>query len=456
MFNVVYLVGYLILLVLLVVLLYRKKVNVEEYLVYGRGGGVFEVSMSLVALVFGASSVFGLAGWGYKFGWNAIWWTLSGVIFLVLLSFFVKVIYSLKGYTIIDIISNEFGKEVKVVSSIILFLAWVAVLAGQLIAGANIVGIFISDKVLATLLFVFIFGFYTFFWGQAAIIKTSFLQVILMVFGIALLIYGIFSKNVTSSYELMKSSKFGFDESFNFSFWLTLFISVGLSYFFGPDIYSRIFSSKDEKSARLSILLSSLFIIIIASSIVLIGIISRSFLGTVENPDNIIPLLSLNLIPTELKPIIFIALVSIPLSGADIILLTSTTILLKSIFGELSNEMKINSIWLFRVGILFVIILSSFIAIYGKSIMNVLLTSYKIFSSVVVPVIFVSLLSRVFNFKLYVGNLGKGLIMLVLLLSSFYIVIAEVFVHSLRFDNYSLYLLIINILITSVACLLKV
>lgn len=442
-----YLLVYLFLIVFVVVFLYRGKVDVDWYLVYGRGGGVFGVSMSLVALVFGASSVFGLAGWGYKFGWNALWWVLSGVIFLVFLSLFVDIIYSLRSYTIVDIIAEEFGREVKVISSVVLFLAWVAVLSGQIIAGGNVVSLFIGDRIISIILFVLVFAIYTFVWGQVAIIKTSFLQVLLMVFGLLVLIYVLLSKNTLFSYELLKSSKFGFDENFSLPFWISLFISVGLSYFFGPDVYSRIFSSKDEEVARKSLLLSSLIIIVIAILIVAIGIISRVSLGSVDNPENIIPLLFLKITPDELKPLIFVSLVSIPLSGADAILITSTAILVRNIFGEVKPIVYKNNVWLFRLSVVFVIILSSLIALYGKSIMNVLFTSYKVFSSVIVPIIFVSILSKKGFLNLNVSNVGKVIMILTLLFSSFYILLAEVFIPILKFEGYSIYLLFFNFVV---------
>lgn len=43
--------------------------------------------MSLVALAFGASSVFGLAGYADQYNLNALWWTLSGALFLVVLAY---------------------------------------------------------------------------------------------------------------------------------------------------------------------------------------------------------------------------------------------------------------------------------------------------------------------------------------------------------------------------------
>lgn len=447
----VYILIYFILVLGLIVFLYRKlfRVGSDEYLVYRRSGGVFEITMSFVALVFGASSVFGLAGWGYKFGWNAIWWTLSGVVFLIILGvFFVNVIYSFRGFTIIDIIEVNFGRVIKIFSSVVLFVAWISVLAGQIIAGGNIVQIVVSNKVLSFLLFAFIFGIYTIIWGQVGAIKTSFLQVVLMFIGLIIIFSLVFSK-VNYNFEAMKA-EFGFNEIFNFPFWLTVFVSVGLSYLFGPDIYSRIFSSKDSTIARKSIFWASFLILVISSIIVSIGVVGREIFKNVDNPDNIIPILSMSLVPDWVKPIVMVALISIPLSGADVILITSTSIFSKNLLPAVFGKKDIfDNIWFIRIITIFVISLSTFVALMGKGIIPTLLVAYKVFSSTIAPLVFVSLLSRLLNKKIVLTQFQKLVVFSVMLVISLYILVGELAFHNIVFPNYTIYLLIFNTLLIS-------
>ncbi|MCS7298761.1 MAG: hypothetical protein RMJ37_02210 [Spirochaetia bacterium] len=441
---------YLVVLVGLIVVLYRRITRSEgEYLVYGRRGGVFEITMSLTALVFGASSVFGLGGWAYKLGWNAIWWTLSGVVFLVILSiFFVKVVHSLKGYTIIDIIQEGFGKEVKFISSLILFVAWVSVLAGQVIAGANITQFVVGDRLASLIIFSSIFAVYTLIWGQVGAIKTSPLQVILMVFGLLILLYVSVSKlGPDGSLQSIGSKGIGFSEEFSLSLWLSIFVSVGLSYLFGPDIYSRIFSSKDYRIARLSLLLASFLIVVISVLIVSIGILGKSLLPDIQNPENVIPTLALS-VPDELKPLILIALISIPLSGADVILLTSTSLVSKNIISTIFGDREVfTRLWFVRTVALVVILFATLVSLVGRGIIPMLLLAYKVFSSTVVPLIFLSILSKVFNRKVSVSNLGRVVIFVMLALSLVYIIVVELIYPQMKFDGYNMYLLLINLVV---------
>ncbi|MCX8028454.1 MAG: hypothetical protein N2712_00465 [Brevinematales bacterium] len=447
----IYIFLYLVLLIGIILILYKKffTSKEEEYLVYGRNGGVFEITMSLVALVFGASSVFGLAGWAYKLGWNAIWWTLSGVIFLILLAtFLVKTIYSFKGYTIIDIINENFGAPIKTLSSIVLLLAWISVLAGQIIAGGNIIEFIVGNKIISLIVFSTIFALYTIIWGQVGAIRVSFLQVIIMVIGICILLYFTLSRVGNESQNIIKNTEIGFEGSFSFAFWISVFLSVGLSYLFGPDIYSRIFSSKTSNVAKTSLILASVIIFIISIMIVLVGILSRGIFSNTPNPDNIIPYLALN-VPNEIKPLVFIALISIPLSGADVILITSSSLISKNILPSIFGNSKFfNNIWFIRLIASIVITLATLVASMGRGIIPTLLLAYKIFSTTVAPLIFSSIILKLLNKTIKLSITTKLIIIFIMSFSSLYIILAELVIPSIKFDYYTIYLTVLNFILT--------
>lgn len=100
----------------------HRGASLDSFVVYDRRASGFSVGMSLAALAFGASSVFGLAGFAYQYNLNAIWWTLSGAIFLVVLAYtFLDTVWRIKGYTIGDIIARAFGDNIRLLVSAVLF-----------------------------------------------------------------------------------------------------------------------------------------------------------------------------------------------------------------------------------------------------------------------------------------------------------------------------------------------
>jgi SSS family solute:Na+ symporter len=454
--NMVYVIIYFVWL-FLVVLLYvlRNSFSLAHYFVFNRSGGVFEVSMSLVALVFGASSVFGLAGWGYKFGWNALWWIIPGVVGLLVLSiFFSRAIYQVKGVTISDIVEKVFGIEVKVLVSVILFIAWLSVLAGQIIAGGNIASyLFGGNKVVGYVVFTVLFAGYTVLYGQVGTMKTGFLQVILMVAAIVVLLFAVFGRVDLGGVKELRNITFSFDDKFTFDFWFSLFVAVFLSYLFGPDIYSRIFSSNSERTARFSLIISSILILIIATLIVLLGIVSRYYLGNIANPDKVILEISLDLLPEWLKPLMMVFLISIPLSGADIILVTVTALLVRDfLFNIVKNEKvreKLLSLVFVRIFSMVAITITLVIALYGKDIISTLMVAYKIFSNSITPFILASLVLINKKKSIHFSSVSKLILVSSLAVVGTYSILAEIFIPQIKFRFYELVLIFLLLLVIS-------
>ncbi len=452
----IYVIFYFVLL-FLVVFLYvlRNKFSLSHYFVFNRSGGIFEVSMSIVALVFGASSVFGLAGWGYKFGWNALWWIIPGVLGLLVLSaFFSKAIYEVKGITISDVVEKVFGVEVKVLVSVILFIAWLSVLAGQIIAGGNIASyLFGGNKIVGYVVFTVLFAGYTVLYGQVGTMRTGFLQVLLMVIAIFVLLFAILGKVRLEEVRELGSITFSFDDKFTFDFWFSLFIAVFLSYLFGPDIYSRIFSSNSERTVRFSLVISSILILIIATLIVLLGIVSKYYLGSIANPDKVILEISLSSLPEWIKPLMIVFLVSIPLSGADIILVTVTALLVKDIlFNIVKNEKvkeRLLSLLFVRTFSIVSIAISLIVALYGEDIISTLMVAYKIFSNTITPFILASLIFINIKEKISFSSVGKLILIFSLAIAGAYSIIAEVFVPQIKFRFYELVLIFSLLLVIS-------
>ena len=306
----------------------HRGASLDGFVVYDRRAGGFSIGMSLVALAFGASSVFGLAGYAYQYNLNALWWTLSGAIFLVVLAYtFLDTVWRVKGYTIGDIIARVFGDNIRLLVSAVLFLAWLMVLAGQIIAGGNILTQFLDNEILGYALFTLIFTAYSLLVGQAGTVKTGFLQVVVMVAGLALLLgLCLTATPIGTEPRPPLNLHFGFDDVFTFTLFLGIFIPVGLSYLFGPDMYSRIFLARDIASARRGLLLASALIVAISLLIVFIGILAQDIVS-VAQPDLTIQSLVNRFFSGPLADFVLVALLSIPLSGADILLITTGTLL---------------------------------------------------------------------------------------------------------------------------------
>lgn len=433
--------------------LQHRGASLDGFVVYDRRASGFSVGMSLVALAFGASSVFGLAGYAYQYNLNAIWWTLSGAIFLVVLAYtFLDTVWTAKGYTISDLIAQVFGANIRLLVSAVLFLAWLMVLAGQIIAGGNILTQLLGSEPLGYALFTLTFAVYTLLVGQAGTVKTGFLQVAVMVAGLALLLALSLAAPAVIEPRPPLNLHFGFDETFTFSLFLGIFVPVGLSYLFGPDMYSRIFVARDIASARRGLLLASVLIVAISLLIVFIGILAKG-LVTAARPDLTLQVLVTQLFSGPLADFVLVALLSIPLSGADIILITTGTLLGRDVIahglralGRAPDDAA--QIWIIRGCMLLAAVFATFFALRLKAIIPSLLIAYKVFSIGIVPLLFLSLLSIRRGVTATAGaSASNRLVAIYLLIASLGVLLVELQFIPLNLPNYNLYLLLGNTLL---------
>lgn len=429
---------------------WRRKKSSAVFLVNERGSSSFGVAMSLVSLVFGASSVFGLAGYAHVYSLNAVWWTLSGVLCLVALRFlFIEGILSLKAYTISDAVEKVFGVNFKTVTSALIFLPWIMILAGQIIAGGTIITLITGNRELSYILFCLIFFSYTVITGQSGTVRTSFLQTLIMTAGIAALLgYAVYAYgNIPVRNAVVN---FGFTETFTPMFLLNIALPVGLSYLFGPDIYSRIFTARDASAAKRGITAASVIILIISAMIVFTGILGGQILGSVKTPDEIIPRLAAMGFDGVFKTLILVALVSIPLSGADAMLANMGTLLGKDIAGGLRyvvTGQKIDqtkAVISVRISITVTAAFAVFAALNSKEIIPTLLIAYRIFSVVAVPLIMISMLSIKFHVAWTSGLMKTG-IALYMVITTLLISLIELKIVASGIPYLYLYFLLINL-----------
>jgi len=145
----------------------------------------------------------------------------------------------------------------------------------------------------------------------------------------------------------------------------------------GPDIYSRLFCAKNEKTASRSILIVALVLIPVSFGLTYMGIISQQAQNT-----GIVSFAE-NLLPGWAYGLFIAALLSAVMSSADTTLLTSSMIFNQLFTGDLDNK---NSLKSTRLIVVFMGVLSILIALFVTSIIQALLFALTFFSGAfVVP-----------------------------------------------------------------------
>jgi len=379
---------------------YRKgQVSKSDgFFVADRGGSSLLITGSLLATIIGASATVGMAGWGFTRGLTGVWWLLVGSVGLIILSLvWAKSVRRFGLYTLPELIEKQYGKGAGFVASILIVVSWVAIIAAQIVAAGKVLGVLVSGH--DTLLMVIpalVFIAYTVLGAQYSIIRTDFIQSILLIGGILIALFMVLSQPEVGwidgliNSESLSSNYFSFPVSNTFD-WvdlLSLLILTGGTYLVGPDIYSRIFCAKSEGVAKSSVLWAGLAIIPIAFFIVIIGMGAKVLYPDISS-EQAFPTVIGELLPVGLSGLVLAALLAAIMSSADTCLLTTSTIFTEDIYKQIfPNVGEQKRLMISRLGIVIIGLVALLIALQLGGIISSLLLAYTIYTSgIVLPVL---------------------------------------------------------------------
>jgi SSS family solute:Na+ symporter len=383
---------------ILVGLFSMKKIkDTSSYFVADRKGSSTAITGSLLATIMGGSSTIGIAGLGYSKGLVGAWWMLVGAIGLLILSFWLaKKVRNYAVFTLPEILEKQYGgNTTKVIASLLIATAWLGIIAGQIIAAGKILSVLFPGQLnLLMTIAASVFILYTVLGGQYSILRTDFIQSVIIVAG--LLTCLTVSISVAGGFSAMAAklpeSYFSFpvSDAFGWTDLMTFLLFVGTAYLVGPDIYSRIFCAKSPEIAKQSIMLTAVAMIPLAFFIALIGMTARVILPGIP-AENAFPALIMNTIPTGLNGLVIAALLAAVMSSADTCLLTTSTIIaadiITPVFKSTINEKALLAIT--RIGVIVIGIISLLIALKLRGVIASLLLGYTVYTGgLVMPVLF--------------------------------------------------------------------
>ena len=373
----------------------RKVKRADDFFVAGRKSSSPFIVGSLLATIIGSSATLGMAGLGFTQGLTGAWWLLVGSIGLVFLGlFFAKRVRKLALYTLPELVEKQYGQRVALAASILIVVSWLGIIAAQIIGAGKIMSILgVGNPNVWMVIFTAIFVTYTVLGGQYAIIRTDFLQSLVIFAGIFASLF-LFLDRLGGWGGLMNSlpaERFSFPLSLQFdgAALATLLLLVGLTYVVGPDMYSRIFCARDDRTARTATLWTALLIIPLAFAVAIIGMGAAVMFPDIT-PEQAFPTVISELFSPLLSGIVLAALLCAVMSSADTTLLSASTILTVDIIGRFKpTENPENVLPRSRWAIILLGICALVIALMLDGIISALLFAYTVYASgVIVPVIF--------------------------------------------------------------------
>ncbi len=376
---------------------FRRIRSLSSFYVSDRKGGTVQITGSLVASIVGGSSTLGVAGLGFSRGLVGAWWMLVGAAGLLILSFWLsEKVRSYEVYTLPEILKAQYDSDLaKIISSVLIAVAWIGVIAAQIIAAGKILTTLWQFDLRSTMVMVGgVMVVYTALGGQYSIIKTDIVQSIVILTGIIICLA--FIATATGDPFTMAASlppghfSFPVSPTFTSQDLLLFFLFVGSVFVVGPDIFSRLFCARTPRTARRASLITACVMIPLAFAIVFIGIAARFLLPDIP-PENAFPALVMHLLPPGFNALVMAALLAAVMSSADTCILTAGTIVVNDVVRPVlpADFPEKNLVFLSRAAVLVIGVLSVVIALEMQGIIGSLFLAYTIYSGgLVVPVLF--------------------------------------------------------------------
>jgi SSS family solute:Na+ symporter len=371
----------------------RVRSPADFWIAGGRASAV-ATGGSLAATIVGGSSTLGLAGLAFSRGLTGSWWLLVGPVGLFALLFFLKTLKSRSVYTLPELIRLWYGPVMGKIAGIFVVVAWLGIVGAQTTAGGRILSTFFGGQTRYwTLAVGAVFVAYTLCGGQVAVIRTDLLQALLIGSGLGLCaMAGLRQSGGFSGLSAGLPARFfafPFSRDFRGPDLALLLLVVGSTYLIGPDMLSRVFSARSERSARRAILLSICVIIPVALFVTFAGMCAR-FLYPEIAAEASLPVLAKQALPAWLSALTMIALVSAILSSADTTLLTMSAVLTVDIFSNKDPE----SLAIPRLSVLGCGTAALLVGLFSGGIIPSLLLGYSVFAGGLFVPILAGLLGR--------------------------------------------------------------
>ena len=394
MLQLIIISAYFVAMVIIGLVSRRKARGIDDFFVAGRRGSTLLITGSLLATIVGGSATVGMAGLGFSRGLTGAWWLLVGSVGLVVLGlFFAKKVRGFGLYTLPELVAKQYDSRVSLAASVLIVVAWVGVIAAQIIASGTILGVLgIGTPQLWMVVFTVIFITYSVLGGQQAVIRTDAVQMGIILTGIFSGLALVLSRlggwgGLISS---LSAEHFTFPVSPQFSGQdlISLLLLVGLTYVVGPDMYSRLFCAKDSTTARKSALWAALIIIPIAFGITLIGM-GASALFPGISPEQALPVIITEVLPPFVGGVVLAALLGALMSSADTCLFSAGTILTLDVIGRFRKSFNPARTLSYSRWVMVIIgVASLLLALVMKGVTSTLLFAYTVYTAgIILPVI---------------------------------------------------------------------
>ncbi|WP_411894913.1 sodium:solute symporter family protein [Winogradskyella sp. A2] len=368
----------------------KKIKSAGDFALAGKSLSTLLVAVTLFATWFGSTQIMGNPGYFITDGFSSyITLVLSGGFCLVIVGqFYARKLYRMNIVTINDFFKVRYNKTLETVSSILMVLSYPHWIAAQFVALAylfnTVMGIpFQYGIILGASIVVF----YTYIGGMWAVAYTDMVQSVMILLGLFILLFqvldetggitAIFKNQPNEFYHLTPDG--GLDE---WSDYIALLLAFTAGAIPVQEIYQRVFSAKNERTARHGLFLGAFLMVLIPSIPLIIG------LGGVQlypellengNSQDIIPTLVKTMTTIPVQILFYGAMISAILSTSSGAMLAPATVIAENLIKPNVKTLSDKKLLRFtRLSVVLVAIVSCYFAFDNSDIVGLVEASLSL------------------------------------------------------------------------------
>lgn len=337
--------------------------NTTDYALAGRSLPLIMVITATFATWFGSETVLGLPAKFVEGGLSKTVEDPFGAGFALILvgMFFASKLYKMNLLTIGDFYRRRYGRGVEMFCSsfiIVSYLGWVAAQIAALGLVFNLLTGGAMSVAQGMALGTTVVLVYTVYGGMWSVALTDFFQMILIVIGLGVIAF--FAAEMAggadkvAAYAADKDMLNFFPEhSFHgWAFWISAAITMMIGSIPQQDVFQRVMSAKDERTAMLGPIIGGSFYIlfafvpmfIVVAALIIMPEVATGLLS--DDPQKVLPTLVMEHMPMWLRVLFFGAVLSAVMSTASATMLAPSTTFVENIlknFRPLTDRQELRA-----------------------------------------------------------------------------------------------------------------
>jgi len=343
-----------------------KKESEDDFMIAERKVQGVQVAATMSAGFFDGSVLAIYLAYIYQYGFSAIWLFVGLALGFLLLKKYAGRIKQkadeLKVYSMPEYFFRILGKKNGLMFSFFLVLQFFLLLIVNLIiSGKVLAAIFPIPYFLAVIIGGLIVLTYLLLAGFKAVIRTDFFQLIIMF--IMTLTVGIFLLGKThipiSEFNL---GTLGAGNIIGF------LILAGFGIMVAPDLWQRIFATKDEKNLKRGLNYSVIILLVLGVVISVVGLATKQFFPNIVPEDALVTGFS-HLLPFGLKELGMVLLYAVALSSSDTVTFVVSSIFTRDLKNYSAKYTDESMKKLTRFFMVVFILLGALVAIFYQNIL---------------------------------------------------------------------------------------